>query len=81
MPTPWISLFFRAFLQVSFVALNVSLISQERYVLAFLTGTAISAVWWMNVRTSAASLAWTDAIPYCLGAGCGTVFGMFIGFR
>lgn len=72
-------LWWRAFSVVSLTALNVTQVSQGNYLAAFFTGTALSFVWWMNTRTAANSTLKGGQIAYAVGAGCGTVFGMFLG--
>ena len=73
------AIFGRAALQVCLVACNVVNISRGAYLPAFLTGAAISWVWWRNSRTAAFSDAEHGQLVYALGAGAGTVAGMFIG--
>lgn len=72
------TLFGRAFLQVSLVALNVSQIAKGNFVGAFLVGGAISWLWFGNAKTAGQSeVRWAAAV-YTLGAACGTVAGMFL---
>lgn len=70
------SLFGRAFLQVALVALNVSQIAAGNYAFAFVTGWAISALWWTNARGAGRSEVRGAAMCYALGAAFGTVAGM-----
>lgn len=72
-------IFTRAALQVSLVACNVVNISRGSYGWAFLTGFAISYVWWRNSRTAAFSDAPYGQLVYAAGAGTGTVIGMIVG--
>lgn len=72
-------IFFRAALQVSLVACNVVNIARGAYLWAFLTGFAISYVWWRNSRTAAHSEAAYGQVVYAIGAGAGTVVGMVVG--
>ena len=74
-----ITLFFTAFLQVFLVALNVVHISTGRYAWAFLTGFAISWVWWLNAHSAAHEAGMLPQLVYAAGAGCGTISGMAIG--
>jgi hypothetical protein len=69
-------LFLRAFLQVALVALNVAQIAKGNYGLAFLTGWAISALWWSNARGAGRSEVRGAALAYSAGAAFGTVAGM-----
>ena len=69
-------IFGRAFLQVSLVSLNVSQIARGNYAMAFLTGWAISALWWTNARGAGRSEVRGAAACYGLGAAFGTVAGM-----
>lgn len=73
-------IFGRGFLIVALVSLNVRYVSQSHYVSAFLTGGAISLLWWLNAglaseaRQRRAAAGW-----YALGAACGTVAGVWLG--
>lgn len=74
--------FFRGLLIVGMVSLNTRMISSNDYAGAFAVGGGISAVWWFNARTAAASR--DDELPgawiaYAVGAAVGTVTGMWIG--
>ncbi len=71
------TIFLRGFVIVALVAWNVRNIQASHYPLMFMTGAAISFVWWLN-----AGIATNDkrtALLYALGAGCGTVFGAWLG--
>jgi hypothetical protein len=70
---------FRAFTIVSCTALNVTQVTQHHYVSAFFTGALLSFIWWTNTKTAAHSSVRGDHLAYTLGAGCGTVFGMYLG--
>lgn len=70
------SLFGRAFLQVSLVALNVAQIAKGNYGGAFLVGGAISWLWFGNAKTAGRSEVRFAAAVYTLGAAFGTVAGM-----
>lgn len=69
-------LFGRAFLQVALVALNVAQIAKGNYATAFLTGWAISALWWSNARGAGRSEVRGASLAYSVGAAFGTVAGM-----
>lgn len=59
--------------------MNTRQIARAEYVGAFVVGCAISSVWWWNARTASKieePFAW---VAYALGAGVGTVIGMFLG--
>ena len=68
--------FLRAMLQPCLVAINVYEIAHEHYVDAFIVGTLISFVWTFNVR-SVVFGDMKDRILYALGAGIGTIAGLF----
>lgn len=76
---PEAAIFFRGFLIVALVAWNVRHVAALEYGKAFLTGCCISAVWWTNARASAHSQVPAGRWIYALGAGCGTLFGMWLG--
>lgn len=72
----YVALFWRGFVIVALTASNVRFIARRRYLLAFVTGFGISAVWWLNAHAAAvADRPWAWAV-YGLGAACGTVAGM-----
>ena len=71
-------LFGRAFLQVSLVAANVAQIAAGHYGGAFVVGCAISCLWFVNAKSAALSTGPGATAAYTLGAGCGTVTGMFL---
>jgi len=73
---PLLGIFTRAFLQVSLVALNPRIVAYGELPAAFVTGTLLSWVWWANARSAAHDKHKWARGAYCLGAGCGTVFGM-----
>lgn len=72
-------IFSRAALQVTLVAWNVVNVTSGDYLMALLSGFAISWVWWANSRTAALSEAPYGRLAYAAGAGVGTVAGMFLG--
>jgi hypothetical protein len=72
-------LFLRGFLIVALTAMNVKLISRGLYVWAFLTGFSISAVWFSNTGTATDDRRLVCLMAYALGAGAGTVCGMWVG--
>ncbi len=63
---------------VLLVSMNTYQIAHAHYLGAFVVGTAISVVWWLNARTSARSDVKFGALLYGLGAGVGTVTGMAV---
>lgn len=71
--------FFRALLIVTLTSLNVVEVSRGFYLNAFFTGGVLSFVWWGNTRTASRTEGRAAQFAYALGAGCGTVLGMFIG--
>lgn len=70
--------FWRGLLIVTLTASNVAQIAGRHWLGAFLVGAAISYVWWTNSRTAAHSQATYGRECYALGAGCGTVFGVWL---
>jgi hypothetical protein len=72
-------LFSRAFIQVSLVAVNVKHIAVGDYAMAFLSATALSYVWWANSRSAARDDHPLARSAYSVGAGAGTMFGMWVG--
>jgi len=72
-------LFAKAFTQVALVAWNVRNIAHGEFGWAFVTGAAISWVWWANSRSAAHDEKPYSRHAYALGAGLGTVFGMWVG--
>ena len=73
-------IFGRALLQVTLVAWNVVNVSQHDWVMAFLSGSAVSYVWWTNSKSAALAKAEYGQLCYALGAGCGTIIGMATGY-
>lgn len=71
--------FLRGWLIVTLVAWNVRHVAALEYHAAFLTGTAVSCVWWWNSRTAAHSSVAGAWLAYALGAGVGTLTGMWLG--
>jgi uncharacterized membrane protein YdjX (TVP38/TMEM64 family) len=71
-------LFGRAFVMVFLVSANTVQISQRQYAGAFLCGCLISLVWYLNVGKASHDQRWQAVLAYALGAGCGTVCGMWI---
>jgi len=74
-----VRLFVRGFLIVALVALNTRHIAALDYSRAFLTGCAISFVWWGNSKSAAHVEVRGARWAYALGAGAGTLFGMWLG--
>jgi len=75
----YLRLYGRALLQVTLVAWNVRNVSHAAYLSAFLTGSALSFVWWANSRSAAHDTGEYARLVYALGAGTGTVLGMVLG--
>ena len=63
--------------QVTLVSINVVLISNFLLLPAFIVGFLISFVWTYNVKVALGSF--RQRILYSLGAGVGTILGMYIG--
>ena len=76
---PLLSLFLRGWLQVSLVSANVVQVSQQRYGAAFVTGWAISAVWYFNAHSAGKNDVAGGWLAYSLGAACGAVTGIWSG--
>lgn len=72
------SLFGRAFLQVSLVALNVAQIARGHIGGAFVVGFLISLLWFANAKSAGRSDVPYGAWCYATGAGFGTVAGMLV---
>lgn len=68
----------RAFALVACTAANVAQISAHHYGGAFLCGCLISWLWWRNAHGAAHDAVTHLRECYALGAGCGTVFGMWL---
>lgn len=75
----YLAIFGRAFVLVSLTAGNVRLVSRGRFVPAFFTGGALSAVWWFAAHSAATSHLPAAWLVYAIGAACGTVTGMWLG--
>lgn len=74
-----VDIWWRAFSIVTCTAVNVTQVAAGHYGTAFLTGALLSFIWWTNTRTAARTdLRYAQPL-YAFGAGCGTVFGMWIG--
>jgi hypothetical protein len=76
---PLVKVWWRAFSIVTMTALNVTQVTGHHYKSAFFTGSLLSFIWWANTRTAAHSGIRGAQFAYTFGAGCGTVFGMFLG--
>ena len=74
-----INLFFRGWLIVTLTALNIVMLSRSQYFGAFLTSTALSAVWWVNAKHAAYTPGFWPGACYAFGAGTGCVTGLMIG--
>ncbi len=71
--------FARGLLIVTLVAWNTVHVARLDYGAALLTGTALSLVWWGNSKQAASSMVAGARWAYALGAGLGTVCGMWLG--
>ena len=71
-------LFGRACLLVCLTAFNVSHIAHGDFRWAFVTGGAISWLWWANSRSAAWENLRFSRLAYTAGAACGTVVGMWL---
>ena len=74
-----LAVFLRGFLIVSGVSWNVANIAERDYQWAFCSGLLVSLVWWFNTRTANRLESWWGGPVYAVGAGCGTLFGMWLG--
>lgn len=63
---------------VMLTALNITQVARHRYTAAFAVGVAISYVWWLN-SSATRPTGWRFHLAYSLGAGFGTVLGMWLG--
>ena len=70
-------LFTTAFLQVTFVAMNVNFIAKGQIVAMLMTGFMISFIWTFNVKKAAFGTMW-DRIVYSAGATVGTGIGFWV---
>lgn len=75
----WLMSFGRGLLIVALVAWNTRHIAALDYSAALLTGTAVSAVWWTNSKQAAVSIVPGARWAYAVGAGIGTLIGMWLG--
>lgn len=71
-------LFLRGLLIVSLTSANVATIARGHYVMSFIIGGAISAIWWTNAQSAAHVSDKRARWVYALGAACGTVTGMWL---
>lgn len=70
----------RGFLIVTLVAWNVVNVASHQYGWALVTGTLVSVVWWQNASiVSEAKKHPRASWWYGLGAGLGTIAGMYLG--
>jgi hypothetical protein len=74
-----VTLFLRGFLIVACTAANVRLISRGMYGWAFVTGWAISSLWWANAGKASDDRRVTSLLIYATGAATGTVVGAWVG--
>lgn len=73
-----VRVFLRGLVLVALVSANTRQIAAGRYVSAFIVGGLISLVWWANSAKDRPDFPGAGAV-YALGAGCGTVLGMYLG--
>lgn len=69
--------FFTSFFQIGLVAINTLLIAKQLFLGVFICSTLISLLWAFNVS----KIALSDLrlkIYYALGAGCGSVTGLWL---
>jgi hypothetical protein len=66
---------------VCLTALNVVNVTQHHWQMAFLTGIGISLVWRWNARNAVQMHTLSADLTYAIGAGVGTVTGMWLGLR
>jgi hypothetical protein len=78
MARSYAALFGRSFLQVALVAANVVQLAKGQYIGSFIVGTAISWLWFGNAREAGRNDLPGAAFAYALGAGFGTVTGLFL---
>lgn len=69
----------KGFSMVALVAMQTRQIAAGRFGPSFVVGFAISSVWWFNSRSASHSDAPGAWAAYALGAGFGTVAGMWLG--
>jgi hypothetical protein len=72
-------IFWRGWLIVTLTAMNVRQIAGGHYLHAFIVGFGISLVWWFNSRNAAKSELVGAGLVYAIGAGLGTLTGMYLG--
>lgn len=70
-------IFFQSFFQIGLVAINTLLISKQLFIGVFICSFLISLLWAFNVSKIALSTL-NEKITYALGAGFGSVSGLFI---
>lgn len=70
--------FLRGFAIVAVTAANVAQIAGRHYGGAFLCGCLISWLWWLNAQGAARGELAGLREAYALGAGCGTVAGIYL---
>lgn len=71
------SLFITGFIQVLCVAMSTYFIANKLYIGTFATGFLISWIWTHNVKKISISTP-GDRYSYALGAGLGSVSGLFL---
>lgn len=64
------------FIQVFFISINTFFISKQIFAGVFIVGCIISFIWSWNVKKIAFGTI-ADRLYYSLGAGLGSLFGLF----
>lgn len=70
--------FLRALLIVTLTSANVRLVAAGRWAPMFVTGAALSWVWWGNARLAGREDGRQHQAAYALGAGVGTLLGAWL---
>lgn len=69
--------FLTSFFQVGLVAINTLLIARELFLGVFIVSFMISLLWAFNVSKIAISTI-NQKLTYALGAGCGSIVGLYL---
>jgi uncharacterized membrane protein YfcA len=76
--TEYLGIFFQAYMMMSLTGANVKLISRSQYTVAFFVSVVISLLWWQNSTSAAHTHLALARYVYAVGAGFGTITGMWI---
>ena len=76
---PYGEVLLRGFWIVFWVSLNVHNISMGYYTWAFFSAFMVSITWWSNAKAAAMKDLQLGAPIYGIGAGLGTLTGMYVG--